>query len=253
MNKLARFLQTILPSSKKSKSWRNRQCRRFFPRKIVFQPNKSKRTLFVRFYKQQQLSIYLLTLKNCLWTCFRIIEIVFYLDKSQKFQKFQLFCDKIRKVLQVWGQLWNQNRHSPLAWQYPFQVTSLSAIVWLFWKFVWGWDHVWYSAWRGCSTLQVFRNLGVEARDKDCGLLPFKVLEMDGLKRRETPWLRAILAPRFAWFQVYLLVQIWSRDVRDDSLSKRPMDRVDLPWKMGVSIFGANRARPAPLHLWHGT
>ena len=70
----------------------NARC--FFQRKdAVFQKQIQENALLSDFFaKQQQLSIYLSDIeKNCLWTCFRIIEIVFYLYKSQKFQEFLAF------------------------------------------------------------------------------------------------------------------------------------------------------------------
>ena len=100
------------------------------------------------------------------------------------------------------------------------------------------------------STMQVFRDLGVEIVDKD-GVVTIQGVGMDGLKAPQNALdmgnsgtsirlISGVLAG--ADFEVEMF--------GDDSLSKRPMDRVTLPSKkMGVSISGQTERDLPPLHL----
>ena len=100
------------------------------------------------------------------------------------------------------------------------------------------------------STMQVFRDLGVEIEDKD-GVVTIQGVGMDGLKVPQNALdmgnsgtsIRLISgALAGADFEVEMF--------GDDSLSKRPMDRVTLPLKkMGVSISGQTERDLPPLHL----
>ena len=100
------------------------------------------------------------------------------------------------------------------------------------------------------STMQVFRDLGVEIEDKD-GVVTIQGVGMDGLKAPQNALdmgnsgtsirlISGVLAG--ADFEVEMF--------GDDSLSKRPMDRVTLPLKkMGVTISGQTDRDLPPLHL----
>ena len=100
------------------------------------------------------------------------------------------------------------------------------------------------------STMQVFRDLGVEIEDKD-GVVTIQGVGMGGLKAPQKALdmgnsgtsirlISGVLAG--ADFEVEMF--------GDDSLSKRPMDRVTLPLKkMGVSISGQAERDLPPLHL----
>ena len=100
------------------------------------------------------------------------------------------------------------------------------------------------------STMQVFRDLGVEIEDKD-GVVTIQGVGMDGLKTPQNALdmgnsgtsirlISGVLAG--ADFEVEMF--------GDDSLSKRPMDRVTLPLKkMGVTISGQTERDLPPLHL----
>ena len=100
------------------------------------------------------------------------------------------------------------------------------------------------------STMQVFRDLGVEIEDKD-GVVTIQGVGMNGLKAPQKALdmgnsgtsirlISGVLAG--ADFEVEMF--------GDDSLSKRPMDRVTLPLKkMGVSISGQTERDLPPLHL----
>ena len=100
------------------------------------------------------------------------------------------------------------------------------------------------------STIQVFRDLGVEIEDKD-GVITIQGVGMDGLKAPQNALdmgnsgtsirlISGVLAG--ADFEVEMF--------GDDSLSKRPMDRVTLPLKeMGVTISGQTERDLPPLHL----
>ena len=100
------------------------------------------------------------------------------------------------------------------------------------------------------STMQVFRDLGVEIEDKD-GVVTIQGVGMGGLKAPQNALdmgnsgtsirlISGVLAG--ADFEVGMF--------GDDSLSKRPMDRVTLPLKkMGVSISGQTERDLPPLQL----
>lgn len=100
------------------------------------------------------------------------------------------------------------------------------------------------------STMQVFRDLGVEIEDKD-GAVTIQGVGLDGLKAPQKALdignsgtsirlISGVLAGTD--FEVEMF--------GDDSLSKRPMDRVTLPLKkMGVSISGQTERDLPPLHL----
>lgn len=100
------------------------------------------------------------------------------------------------------------------------------------------------------STMQVFRDLGVEIDDTD-GVITIKGVGMNGLRAPQNALdmgnsgtsirlISGVLAG--AEFEVEMF--------GDDSLSKRPMDRVTLPLKrMGVSISGQTERDLPPLHL----
>ena len=100
------------------------------------------------------------------------------------------------------------------------------------------------------STMQVFRALGVEIEDKD-GVVTIQGVGMDGLKAPQNALdmgnsgtsirlISGVLAG--ADFEVEMF--------GDDSLSKRPMDRVTIPLKkMGVNISGQTERDLPPLHL----
>lgn len=98
--------------------------------------------------------------------------------------------------------------------------------------------------------MQVFRDLGVEIEDKD-GVITIQGVGMDGLKAPQNALdmgnsgtsirlISGVLAG--ADFEVEMF--------GDDSLSKRPMDRVTIPLKkIGVSISGQTERDLPPLHL----
>lgn len=100
------------------------------------------------------------------------------------------------------------------------------------------------------STMQVFRDLGVEIEDKD-EVITIQGVGMNGLKAPQNALdmgnsgtsirlISGVLAG--ADFEVEMF--------GDDSLSKRPMDRVTIPLKkMGVSISGQTERDLPPLHL----
>ena len=100
------------------------------------------------------------------------------------------------------------------------------------------------------STMQVFRALGVEIEDKD-GIITIQGVGVDGFKVPQNALdmgnsgtsirlISGVLAG--ADFEVEMF--------GDDSLSKRPMDRVTIPLKkMGVSISGQTERDLPPLHL----
>ena len=100
------------------------------------------------------------------------------------------------------------------------------------------------------STMQVFRDLGVEIEDKD-GVVTIQGVGMDGLKAPQNALdmgnsgtsirlISGVLAG--ADFEVEMF--------GDDSLSKRPMDRVPIPLKkMGVRMSGQAERDLPPLHL----
>ena len=100
------------------------------------------------------------------------------------------------------------------------------------------------------STMQVFRDLGVEIEDKD-GVVTIQGVGMNGLKAPKKALdmgnsgtsirlISGVLAG--ANFEVEMF--------GDDSLSKRPMDRVTIPLKKtGVNISGQTERDLPPLHL----
>ena len=100
------------------------------------------------------------------------------------------------------------------------------------------------------STMQVFRDLGVEIEDKD-GIITIQGVGMTGLKAPKKPLdmgnsgtsirlISGVLAG--ADFEVEMF--------GDDSLSKRPMDRVTIPLKkMGAGISGQTERDLPPLHM----
>ena len=100
------------------------------------------------------------------------------------------------------------------------------------------------------STIKVFRDLGVEIEDKD-GVITIQGVGMDRLKAPQNALdmgnsgtsirlISGVLAG--ADFEVEMF--------GDDSLSKRPMDRVTIPLKkMGVSISGETERNLPPLNL----
>ena len=100
------------------------------------------------------------------------------------------------------------------------------------------------------STIQVFRDLGVDIEDKD-GVVTIQGVGLDGLKVPQNSLdmgnsgtsirlISGVLAG--ADFEVEMF--------GDDSLSKRPMDRVTFPLKkMGVTISGQTERDLPPLHL----
>ena len=100
------------------------------------------------------------------------------------------------------------------------------------------------------STMQVFRDLGVKIEDED-GVITIQGVGMDGLKAPKNALdmgnsgtsirlISGVLAG--ADFEVEMF--------GDDSLSKRPMNRVTLPLKrMGVSISCQTERDLPPLHL----
>ena len=100
------------------------------------------------------------------------------------------------------------------------------------------------------STIQVFRDLGVEIEDKE-GVVTIQGVGMDGL---EAP--RNALDMGNSGTSIRLISGVLAgadfevEMFGDDSLSKRPMDRVTLPLKkMGVSISGQTERDLPPLHL----
>ena len=100
------------------------------------------------------------------------------------------------------------------------------------------------------STMQVFRDLGVEIEDKE-GVVTIQGVGMDGL---EAP--RNALDMGNSGTSIRLISGVLAgadfevEMFGDDSLSKRPMDRVTLPLKkMGVSISGQTERDLPPLHL----
>lgn len=100
------------------------------------------------------------------------------------------------------------------------------------------------------STMQVFRDLGVEIEDKD-GVVSIQGVGMDGLKAPQNA-----LDMGNSGTSIRLISGVLAGadfDVEmfgDDSLSKRPMDRVTIPLKkMGVSISGQTERDLPPLHL----
>ena len=100
------------------------------------------------------------------------------------------------------------------------------------------------------STMQVFRDLGVEIEDKD-GVVTIQGVGMDGLKAPQNALDMGNSGTSIRLISGVLAGADFEVDMfGDDSLSKRPMDRVTLPLKkMGVSISGQTERDLPPLHL----
>ena len=100
------------------------------------------------------------------------------------------------------------------------------------------------------STMQVFRDLGVEIEDKD-GVVTIQGVGMDGLKAPQKALDMGNSGTSIRLISGVLAGTDFEVEMfGDDSLSKRPMDRVTLPLKkMGVSISGQTERDLPPLHL----
>ena len=100
------------------------------------------------------------------------------------------------------------------------------------------------------STMQVFRDLGVEIEDKD-GVVTIQGVGMDGLKVPQNALDMGNSGTSIRLISGVLAgVDFEVEMFGDDSLSKRPMDRVTLPLKkMGVTISGQTERDLPPLHL----
>ena len=100
------------------------------------------------------------------------------------------------------------------------------------------------------STMQVFRDLGVEIEDKD-GVVTIQGVGMDGLKAPQKALDMGNSGTSIRLISGVLAGADFAVEMfGDDSLSKRPMDRVTLPLKkMGVSISGQTERDLPPLHL----
>ena len=100
------------------------------------------------------------------------------------------------------------------------------------------------------STMQVFRDLGVEIEDKD-GIVTIQGVGMDGLKVPQNALDMGNSGTSIRLISGVLAgVDFEVEMFGDDSLSKRPMDRVTLPLKkMGVTISGQTERDLPPLHL----
>ena len=100
------------------------------------------------------------------------------------------------------------------------------------------------------STMQVFRDLGVEIEDKD-GVVSIQGVGMDGLKESQNALDMGNSGTSIRLISGVLAGSDFEVEMfGDDSLSKRPMDRVTLPLKkMGVSISGQTERDLPPLHL----
>jgi 3-phosphoshikimate 1-carboxyvinyltransferase len=100
------------------------------------------------------------------------------------------------------------------------------------------------------STMQVFRDLGVEIEDKE-GVVTIQGVGMDGLKAPQNALDMGNSGTSIRLISGVLAgVNFEVEMFGDDSLSKRPMDRVTLPLKeMGVSISGQTERDLPPLHL----
>ena len=100
------------------------------------------------------------------------------------------------------------------------------------------------------STMQVFRDLGVDIEDKD-GVVTIQGVGMDGLKVPKNALDMGNSGTSIRLISGVLAgVDFEVEMFGDDSLSKRPMDRVTLPLKkMGVSISGQTERDLPPLHL----
>ena len=100
------------------------------------------------------------------------------------------------------------------------------------------------------STMQVFRDLGVEIEDKD-GVVTIQGVGMGGLKAPQNALDMGNSGTSIRLISGVLAgVDFEVEMFGDDSLSKRPMDRVTLPLKkMGVSISGQTERDLPPLQL----
>ena len=100
------------------------------------------------------------------------------------------------------------------------------------------------------STMQVFRDLGVEIEDKE-GVITIQGVGMDGLKAPQNALDMGNSGTSIRLISGVLAGADFAVEMfGDDSLSKRPMDRVTLPLKkMGVSISGQTERDLPPLHL----
>ena len=100
------------------------------------------------------------------------------------------------------------------------------------------------------STIQVFRDLGVEIEDKD-GVITIQGVGMEGLKAPKNALDMGNSGTSIRLISGVLAGSEFEVEMfGDDSLSKRPMDRVTLPLKkMGVSISGQTERDLSPLHL----
>ena len=100
------------------------------------------------------------------------------------------------------------------------------------------------------STMQVFRDLGVEIEDKD-GIITIQGVGMDGLKAPKKPLDMGNSGTSIRLISGVLAGTDFEVEMfGDDSLSKRPMDRVTLPLtKMGAKISGQTERNLPPLHL----
>lgn len=100
------------------------------------------------------------------------------------------------------------------------------------------------------STMQVFRDLGVEIEDKD-GVVTIQGVGMGGLKAPQKALDMGNSGTSIRLISGVLAGTDFEVEMfGDDSLSKRPMDRVTLPLKkMGVSISGQTERDLPPLHL----
>lgn len=100
------------------------------------------------------------------------------------------------------------------------------------------------------STMQVFRDLGVEIEDKD-EVITIQGVGMDGLKAPQNSLDMGNSGTSIRLISGVLAGTDFEVEMfGDDSLSKRPMDRVTIPLKkMGVSISGQTERDLPPLHL----
>ena len=100
------------------------------------------------------------------------------------------------------------------------------------------------------STMQVFRDLGVEIEDKD-GVVTIQGVGMGGLKAPQKALDMGNSGTSIRLISGVLAGTDFEVEMfGDDSLSKRPMDRVTLPLKkMGVTISGQTVRDLPPLQL----
>lgn len=100
------------------------------------------------------------------------------------------------------------------------------------------------------STMQVFRDFGVEIEDKD-GVVTIQGVGMDGLKAPQKALDMGNSGTSIRLISGVLAGTDFEVEMfGDDSLSKRPMDRVTLPLKkMGVTISGQTVRDLPPLQL----